>query len=51
MFAGMREISIRPRISRWIGEGYALLTAALAIMYASVLALTRISVSGYTFII
>jgi Bacterial PH domain len=51
VFAGMQEITIRPRISRWIGGGYALLTSVLAIIYASILLLREISVSGYAFII
>jgi hypothetical protein len=47
----MQDMTIRPRISKWIGGGYTLLTAVLAIMYPSILVLTEISISSYAFII
>ena len=47
----MQDMTIRPKISKWIGGGYALLTAVLAIMYATIPVLAQISVSSYAFII
>jgi len=47
----MQDMTIRPRISKWIGGGHALLTAVLAIMYATIPVLAQISVSSYAFII
>jgi hypothetical protein len=51
VITGMQDMMIRPKISKWIGRSYALLTAAITIMYASILVLTDVSVSSYAFII